>query len=407
MILFFLISVVVRVWFCYVQNFYNKMSLSRIFIVILIVFVYSVSIVVALPTDRLMSRTKVISILSFFGGMGFDYFLINSGILTTEKPVSNIITTPAPIITKLPPTTTELIKTNHDFVPDEEGWIVGLRRIPRMTHNTIYNPDDDIKLQKHPDRYARSPVPLGSWKIRVAPDRWLTMDEIVYGYDLWLEESHNFVQLSWLGVHCQQDPISAFSIQDMIVQVKPDLLIELGTNTGGGALFYSTIMRSYNKDAKIITVDPSEVRPWNAHGTSCVKCINATTHPYWNDGMIRFIRGYATSPDVQEIIQEYVSKASVVLTIDDAGHTYQGTLDNIEVLQKWTTVGSYMLVQDTKMDRFAHASGLFGGGAAKEHFGPMRAVDKFLERHRNFIIDRRFEYMLYSQHHRGFLRRRY
>jgi cephalosporin hydroxylase len=62
-----------------------------------------------------------------------------------------------------------------------------------------------------------------------------------------------------------------------------------------------------------------------------------------------------------------------------------------------------MLVQDTKMDRFVTNGMLY-----PSVLGPMRAVDTFIEAHGDdFVIDRRFEYLMYSQHHRGFLRRKH
>jgi cephalosporin hydroxylase len=287
---------------------------------------------------------------------------------------------------------------------NEIGWIFGLERVASKTANTIYDPKNDAALQAHPHRYGRSPVPKGSWKVRVGPNKWITMDEVAFAYDVWFEETQAFQYMSWMGVFVQQDPMDAFAIQDMLWRVKPDLVIEIGTNTGGGSVFYSTIMRGYNADAKIVTLDVvPKVRNWNVRNSDrCYKCTLGTDHKYWHDGMITYINGRVTEQSTRDKVQEFVDKAKTVLVIEDASHRYPDTLENIEAAYKWVTKGSYLLVQDTKMDRFVAGLGRKYG---RYKFGPMRSVDEFIAKHDNFVIDRQFEYLLYSQHHRGWLKR--
>ncbi|KEG09422.1 hypothetical protein DQ04_05251070 [Trypanosoma grayi] len=286
----------------------------------------------------------------------------------------------------------------------EDGWVGILERVSSHTRNTKYSPEEDALLFTHPNRYARSPVPKGSWKVRVAPDRILTMDEVAFAYDIWFEENRVFSGLSWLGVHMQQDPNDAIVIQDMLWRVKPDLIIEVGTNTGGGAIFYATVMKAYNPQGKIVTLDVKPVSNWLNSQTSakCVGCILGTEHPWWNDGMINFINGRITSPEIQAIVDRYAANASTVVVIEDASHRYPDTLLNLNAIHKYVTPGSYLLVQDTKMDRFVAAGGAKYGNY---RYGPMRSVDEFLSKRKEFVVDRRFEYLLYSQHHRGFLRK--
>jgi cephalosporin hydroxylase len=288
----------------------------------------------------------------------------------------------------------------------EIGWELGLVRQPSKTKNTVYEPSEDAALSKAAKRYARSPVPKGSWKVRVGENKWVTMDEVAFAYDVWFEENQRFQYMSWLGVYVQQDPIDAFAIQDMLWRVKPDLVIEIGTNTGGGAIFYSTVMRAYNPNAKIVTLDVvPEPRNWNErNAANCVGCVIGPKHPYWHDGMITYIHGRVTEKETRDKVQKFVDQATKVLVIEDASHRYPDTLENIEATYHWVSKGSYLLVQDTKMDRFVDGLGQKYG---RYKFGPMRSVDEFIARHGDkFVIDRRFEYLLYSQHHRGWLLRK-
>ncbi|KAJ9454856.1 Rhamnosyl O-methyltransferase [Diplonema papillatum] len=278
------------------------------------------------------------------------------------------------------------------------------------TDNTIYDPKEDAKLQElfssDKNKYARSPIPMGSARIRVAPAKWITLDEFAFAHDVFFEEWQRFSFGNWLGVKCQQDPMDAFAIQDMLWRVKPDLLIEVGTNNGGGAIFYASIMQTYNPKGHVVTLDVKPVNQnWmtGKNKDNCKGCITGDEHPLWtNTDIIKFIQGDITTKPVQLQVEEYVKKAKTVLVVEDASHRYPETLTRMKVIAKYVTPGSYMLVQDTKMDRFV-------GRLRKKYgnlkFGPMRSVDEFINANQGWQIDRTFEYYIYSQHHRGFLKR--
>ena len=146
-------------------------------------------------------------------------------------------------------------------------------------------------------------------------------------------------------------------------------------------------------------------RNWSTrHTWACKGCMLGPEHPYWQDGMITYIQGRVTEAETRAKVQPFVDAAKTVLVIEDASHRYPDTLENIEATYHWVTPGSYLLVQDTKMDRFVDGLGTKYG---RYKFGPMRSVDEFMAKHSDkFVIDRQFEYLLYSQHHRGWLLRK-
>merc|ERR1719375_1273440 len=98
-------------------------------------------------------------------------------------------------------------------------------------------------------------VPMANLSVEVSPGRRLTLDEVVYGYDLVFEAMHLFSYVSWDRVAMQQDPQDAFAIADLLQRVQPDCFVELGTNSGGGAIFYAERMRSYQPKPLVITID--------------------------------------------------------------------------------------------------------------------------------------------------------
>mmetsp|Transcript_29246 Transcript_29246/g.49368 ORF Transcript_29246/g.49368 Transcript_29246/m.49368 type:complete len:83 (-) Transcript_29246:1883-2131(-) len=72
---------------------------------------------------------------------------------------------------------------------------------------------------------------------------------------------------------------------DLLWRLKPDVLIELGTNGGGSAFFYAFIMRAYNPRAKVITIDPKRTIDWNIEQVRgvCPHCINARDTMLWKE----------------------------------------------------------------------------------------------------------------------------
>ncbi|MES9673080.1 CmcI family methyltransferase, partial [Bacillus pseudomycoides] len=46
----------------------------------------------------------------------------------------------------------------------------------------------------------------------------------------------------WLGTPIYKCPLDLFLYQEIIYQIKPDLIIECGTHSGGSALFFSSML---------------------------------------------------------------------------------------------------------------------------------------------------------------------
>ena len=263
----------------------------------------------------------------------------------------------------------------------------------------------------------------------------LLVDDIVYGYEILMERRRMFSQITYLGVGMQQDPNDALVIADLLWRVRPRLLIELGTSGGGSALFYARAMRGYDPHSRVLTFDPArgKTRPlenWN-HGEMdafCPHCARANETALWKEA-VTYVRDVPTSKKALALATAAAAEATrdgyAVLVMEDSDHTYEHVLPNLDAYAHLVTRGSYMIVQDLRTGR-----GVFEGAA--------RAVDNFLSRHKpraggahhhqlvhrargatsssttaagastsppEFVRDRRPEYLLFSQHTGGFLRR--
>ena len=67
----------------------------------------------------------------------------------------------------------------------------------------------------------------------------------------------------WFGVTTLQNPVDAVTIATVLWELKPDLILEIGTECGGSALFMGQMLRLMRLDqgthGKILTYDINPV----------------------------------------------------------------------------------------------------------------------------------------------------
>merc|ERR1740121_1962463 len=246
---------------------------------------------------------------------------------------------------------------------------------------------------------SRWGVPMPNLSVEVSPNRSVTLDEVVYGYDLLFEAMHLFSYVSWGRVPMQQDPNDALAIADLIGRVQPDCFVELGTNTGGGAIFYAEVMRGYVSRPLVVTVDVHPpTQNWDRHGaTLCPHCVPATCHPSWGEaGFIQFLQGFTQDPDVVAEIERRLSVQQCQRTIvmHDSDHRRETVARDLQIYHRFVSPRSYLIVQDTKLSRMRGS-----------RYSTLEAVHAFLDSpagRGRFVVDKSFEYLLFSQHHDGF-----
>lgn len=233
--------------------------------------------------------------------------------------------------------------------------------------------------------------------------RRLTVDEVLLGYDMLYERRRLFDRQRWKGMILEQDPNDAFAIQDYLWTERPDVMIEIGTNTGGAAVFFADIMTAYNPDAHVITIDIENrtARSW----TGDVPEVLASSSPLWG-GAIRHIVGWANDPAVRRQVEDLLTEfgARSVFINEDSSHRYQDVYENVLAFHDLVEPCGWILIQDTKLARiYPHRMGVFshkdsGGGSIRSQ---RRLVEEFPE----YRVSRRWEYLMYTQHAQGWLQK--
>lgn len=184
----------------------------------------------------------------------------------------------------------------------------------------------------------------------------------------------------WLGLPIWQYPLDAWVIQEMVGELKPDIIVETGTWTGGSAYFFACLCDLIGK-GEVISIDIA------TRGT--------IAHP-----RITYLTGSSTNPDMVRIVAERIgqARASKVLIALDSDHSAEHVGQELVAYAPLIPVGSYMHVQDGCIDELRY----FRAGRP----GPVVAVKSFLRDHPQFIRDYEIEsrYVM-TAHPYGWLRR--
>jgi cephalosporin hydroxylase len=181
----------------------------------------------------------------------------------------------------------------------------------------------------------------------------------------------------WLGYKVLKCPFDLWMYQEILHEVKPDLVVETGTAYGGSAYFMACIMDSMGK-GEIVTVDIA------ASGTP-------PTHP-----RITYLTGSSTDPAiVAEVHRRAAGKKTVMVSLD-SDHAEAHVTAEIQAYHSLVTDGSYMIVEDTHI---GHPVPPFS------QTGPMESVEQFLKANREFEADPWRERLMMSFHYNGYLKR--
>jgi cephalosporin hydroxylase len=217
----------------------------------------------------------------------------------------------------------------------------------------------------------------------------LTQPQIVDKFHEAVYSGKAWDKMTWLGVHAQQNPNDVWSYQQIFFETKPDFVVEAGSNHGGGALLWATMLSVINPKAKVLTIDIED------------KLAEARKQPLFKE-KVEFFLGSSTSDQIFEAVKKRVGdkKAAVIL---DSNHEKSHVLKEMMLYGDLVPVGSYLLVQDTNVN----------GHPAYPDFGPgpWEAIDEFMKAGgkskggATFEVDRSRELLLFSMHPRGYLKR--
>lgn len=211
---------------------------------------------------------------------------------------------------------------------------------------------------------------------------------------IWLHEitPHKYAyNFKWMGRPIIQLPQDMMAMQEILWDVKPDLVIEAGIAHGGSILYYASLLELLGH-GEVIGIDV-DIR---AHNRAAIE-----VHPM--SKRVRLIEGSSIAQEVIEKVRGLAQGKRVVVVLD-SNHTHDHVLAELLAYGPLVCVGGYCVVMDTLIedmpDRF------FGDRPWGHGNNPKTAVHQFLSSHPEFEIDKDIDHkLLISVAPDGYLRR--
>jgi cephalosporin hydroxylase len=192
---------------------------------------------------------------------------------------------------------------------------------------------------------------------------------------LWHESINGtWHKMRWLGRKALKTPCDLWMYQELITKIKPDWIIECGTCFGGSALFMATICEAIGK-GKILAID-----------------IKTPKQPFKHP-RIQMLEGSSVDGATLKQVKKIVS--GTVIVILDSNHKKNHVLKELHLYSPFVTRGSYLIVEDTDINRYVR----FDHGP-----GPYEAVEEFLKVNSRFQIDKDCEQYYLTFNPDGYLK---
>lgn len=207
--------------------------------------------------------------------------------------------------------------------------------------------------------------------------------------------TYNF---SWLGRPIIQYPQDMVAMQEIIWEVKPDMIIEMGIAHGGSLIFLSSMLTLLEacgeiQGGRVLGVD-IDIR---AHNREAIEA-----HPMSKN--ITMFEGSSIDGDIIEKVHDFAKKGKKILVCLDSNHTHDHVLAELNAYADLTSVGSYCVVFDTIIEDMP--TDMFPDRPWGPGDNPKSAVHEFLKANTCFEIDKSIENkLLITVAPDGYLRR--
>lgn len=184
--------------------------------------------------------------------------------------------------------------------------------------------------------------------------------------------SYNF---KWMGRPVIQYPQDILAMQELIWEIKPDLIIETGIAHGGSLIFYASILELAGK-GEVLGID-IDIREHNRK--------EIENHPMFK--RITMIQGSSIDNAIVEKVMDFAKDKKTIMVVLDSNHTHDHVKEELKAYAPLVSINSYLVVFDTIVEHLP-ADYLPGH---KRSWGigdnPLTAVKQFLDENNNFEID--------------------
>ena len=179
----------------------------------------------------------------------------------------------------------------------------------------------------------------------------------------WVDASagHKYTyHFEWMGRPAIQLPTDMVALQELVWEVRPDLIIEAGIAHGGSLIMNASYLAMLDYCDAVEAgevVDPSKPKrkvlgldiDIRAHNREAIEA-----HPMSH--RIDMIEGPSTEQNIIDQVYTYAKDYNNIMVILDSNHTQDHVLDELEAYAPLTSKGSYCCVFDTIIEDMPEGS---------------------------------------------------
>jgi len=139
--------------------------------------------------------------------------------------------------------------------------------------------------------------------------------------------------MKWRGIPLLKPPTDMWTYQELIYEIKPDLIIETGTYRGGSALFMRDVLNLVYPEGKVISIDIDDKYIAEEAKVS---------------GII-FYKGSSVVDETLTYVKAHIAAHNCqrVMVILDSDHSEGHVSKELDLYAPLVTVGSILVVEDT------------------------------------------------------------
>ncbi len=218
------------------------------------------------------------------------------------------------------------------------------------------------------------------------------LKKIANAFIIEAEKQKYLYNFDWLGRPTIQFPQDIMALQEIIWEIKPDLIIETGVAHGGGLIFYASMLEILGT-GQVLGID-IDIRKHNREKIEKHKLFKR----------VHMIQGSSIDKKVVNAVSKIVKKHKKVLVCLDSMHTHDHVLSELKLYSKFVSPGSYIVAMDTIVEMMPRSWSKDRPWDVGNN--PATAVKVFLKENRNFVVDKKLDdKLLITSCPGGFLKR--
>lgn len=182
----------------------------------------------------------------------------------------------------------------------------------------------------------------------------------------------------WLGIPIIRLPDDIIVFQELVFQVQPKVILEVGVARGGSVILSSSLVELLGNNGRVIGID-IDIR---SHNLERIKA-----HRLYKN--ITLIEGNILDQGTLEKLKENLKDEKIDVLVLDSNHTHEHVIQELKLLSEFVSLGGYIVLPDTVIEDFPQ--GYYSKNRPWDvGNNPKTALNEFMSASDKFEIDTYF-----------------